>query len=252
MKTLQVLFSPVEFSALGGHDLSGTVCVVFDILRATSSIMTALANGARAVIPVLEISEALLFVEQRPQILLAGERHGLRIGKDLAAGVDFDLGNSPREFTTDKVQGKTIVMTTTNGTRALRACSGASAVLVGSFLNLNSLAAFLRARRPEHLLLVCSGTYEEAAYEDTLAAGGLCDLLWSDGVNGQVSDSAQIAREIFRAARGDLLGAMRHSKNARRLAAIPELAADVAYCLRLNVTSTIGLLYPDGKVMTAF
>src|SRR6266850_200069 len=97
--SLEVLFAPAEFSALGQRDLSGTVCVVFDVLRATSSMVTALDNGASAVVPVAEIPEALKIRERDPRILLAGERDGVRIQSDLTSGIAFDLGNSPREFT---------------------------------------------------------------------------------------------------------------------------------------------------------
>src|SRR5258705_11586116 len=104
--SLEVLFAPAEFAALEALDLSGAVCVVFDVLRATSSMVTALANGASAVVPVAEIPEALSIRERDPRILLAGERDGLRIQSDLTGGVPFDLGNSPREVTREKVNGK--------------------------------------------------------------------------------------------------------------------------------------------------
>src|SRR6266496_4628461 len=113
-RSIEVLFSPAESSALAQRDLGRTACVVLDILRATTSMMAALANGAEAIVPVAEISEALAIKEERPEVLLAGERNGLRIRADQTGGVDFDLGNSPREFLADKVRGKTIVMTTTN------------------------------------------------------------------------------------------------------------------------------------------
>src|SRR2546425_5274821 len=103
--TLEVLLSPAEFAVLRDRDLSQTVCVVLDILRATSSMVTALANGAEAIIPVAEISEALAIRQQRPEVLLAGEREGVRITAARSGGVEFDLGNSPREYTTGKVQG---------------------------------------------------------------------------------------------------------------------------------------------------
>src|SRR5438552_13535721 len=166
---LEVLLSPVEFATLRNRDLGHTVCVVLDVLRATTSMVIALSNGAEAIIPVEEISEALAIRQQRPEVLLAGEREGVRIRADLTGGVEFDLGNSPREYTAQKVQGKTIVMTTTNGTRALRACAGAKTVLVGSFLNLRANYNWLQEHRPPHLLLVCSGTFDEACFEDTLA-----------------------------------------------------------------------------------
>ncbi|MFA6544341.1 MAG: 2-phosphosulfolactate phosphatase [Limisphaerales bacterium] len=229
--SLEVTFTPAEFTALRERDLSRTVCVVFDVLRATSSMVTALANGARSIVPVSEIAEALAIRARQPDALLAGERDGVRILRHLTGGVDFDLGNSPREFTTDRVAGRTIVMTTTNGTRALQACRGARRVLIGSFLNLDAVAGWLARERPENLLVVCSGTQEEAAYEDVLGAGGLCDAIWDQYGGGQVADSAQVAREIFQRGRGDLLQAVHSARNARRLLALPGLCADVPLCL---------------------
>src|SRR5438034_6231342 len=167
-RSIEVLFSPVEFCALSQRNLGRTACVVLDILRATTSMITALANGAEAIIPVGEIAEALAIKQQRPEVLLAGERNGLRIRGDLTGGNDFDFGNSPREFLPEKVRGKTIVMTTTNGTRALRACTRAEPVLIGSFLNLRATVNWLRRELPLHLILICSGTHNQAALEDTL------------------------------------------------------------------------------------
>ena len=99
---IDAVLSPLELPALARRDLSGTACVVFDILRATSSFITALHNGAAAVIPVSEIPEAVARRRQQPEVLLAGERGGVRISTIHAGGVNFDFGNSPREFTPDK------------------------------------------------------------------------------------------------------------------------------------------------------
>src|ERR1043165_6729618 len=104
-RTIEVLFTPAEFETLRTRDLSETTCVVFDVLRATSSMVTALANGAEALQPVSEIHEALELRSKNPQLLLAGERDGLRIRGELSGGVDFDLGNSPREFTRERIAG---------------------------------------------------------------------------------------------------------------------------------------------------
>jgi len=248
VKSVEVLFTPAEFNSLAGRNLSEAVCAVFDILRATSSMVTALASGAAAIVPVLEISDALAFRDKQPDVLLAGERNGRRIQRDLTGSIDFDLGNSPREFTRQKVQGKTIVMTTTNGTRALRACAGAQAVFVGSFLNMRALSAAILAVGPENLLVVCSGTHEEAAYEDTLAAGALCDLLWGGFAAGRIADSVHIARDVFLRAQRDLVTVMRHSRNAQRLLAISELAEDVPYCLAQDTQTIVPTFQFDGNV----
>jgi 2-phosphosulfolactate phosphatase len=231
---LEVLFTPAEFGALCRRDLTATVCVVFDVLRATSTIVTALANGAAAVIPVEEIPEALTLRRKQPDILLAGERNGLRIGAVLTGGIEFDLGNSPREFTSEKVRGKTIVATTTNGTRALRACAAARSVLVCSFLNLRATAQRLEELHPTNLLLVCSGTREEAAWEDVLCAGALLDSLAQFDA-AKMADSVHVARSMYRGWKDDLPGAMQHSSNARRLLALPELRDDVAFCLQRDL-----------------
>jgi 2-phosphosulfolactate phosphatase len=229
---LEVLFAPAEFDALKNRDLSNTICIVFDVLRATTSMLTALRCGATQVFPVKEISEALdLRRSLGPSALLAGERDGVRIRAAQSGGVDFDLGNSPREFTPERVAGRAIIMTTTNGTCALQACLGARRILAGAFLNLAALAAWIKNQPPSSLLLVGAGTFEQAAYEDTLAAGALGELIW-DQFNRQ-ADSAQIAREIYRAGANDLSAAVRqHSRNARRLLAEPELRDDVPFALQ--------------------
>jgi len=248
LTTLEVLFAPAEFAALNRRDLSQTVCVVFDVLRATSTMITALGNGAAAIVPVAEISEALSLRERQPEVLLAGERGGVRIEGDLTGGISFDLGNSPREFTAARVGGRVVAMTTTNGTRALRACAPASSVLVGSFLNLRATAEFIESSAPQHLLLVCSGTHDQAAYEDVLGAGALCDMVWDKYQEGMIADSARVARRLFCLEQNDLPGAMAHSRNGRRLLAHPDLSDDVAFCLQRDLFGFVVELGKDGLV----
>jgi 2-phosphosulfolactate phosphatase len=248
MKSLDVLFTPADFAALKNRKLAGTLCVVFDVFRATSSMVTALANGAEAIIPVGEIPEAIAIKEKTPAVLLAGERDGMRIRAALTGGTEFDLGNSPREFTKEKVAGKTIVMTTTNGTRALRSCAHAKTVLIGSFLNLKATADFVLRRTPEDLLLICSGTHEQTAYEDALGVGALCDLLWSKLDQSGVSDSAKMARELYSVAKNDMLAAASTSRNGLRLNGIPELKDDVAFCVQRDIFNFAASLNSEGKI----
>jgi len=230
MKSLEVLF------------------VVFDVFRATSSMVTALANGAEAIIPVGEIPEALAIKQESPAVLLAGERDGVRISAALAGGTNFDLGNSPREFTKEKVAGKTIVMTTTNGTRALRSCAHAKTVLIGSFLNLQATTDFILRASPKNLLLICSGTYEQTAYEDVLGAGALCELLSEALGKAQVSDSTKMAAELYSVAKKDLLAAASSSRNGTRLSSLPELRDDVPFCVQRDIFNFAARLNNDGKV----
>ena len=248
MKSLDVLFTPADFAALKNRNLDDTLCVVFDVFRATSSMVTALANGAEAIIPVGEISEALAIKQKSPHVLLAGERDGVRIPATLTGGIDFDLGNSPREFTKAKVAGKTIVMTTTNGTRALRSCAHAKSVLISSFLNLKATGDFISRSSPENLLLICSGTYEQTAYEDALGVGALCDLLWNAVEPRHISDSAKMARELYVVASKDVASAAATSRNGTRLTGIPELRADVPFCMQRDIFNFTAAMQKDGKI----
>src|SRR5882757_2449140 len=257
---IETILTPAELPALAQRDLHQTVCVVFDVLRATSTFVTALHHGAKAIIPVGEIAEALEIkkAESRKQkaetILLGGERNGIRIS---AGGIDFDLGNSPREYTPEKVRGKTIVSTTTNGTRALRACSKAQTVLAASFLNLTATAQFIRRENFTNVLLVCAGTGENTALEDVLGAGALCELLLDKplspalspfGRGEGVSDSTQIALRTYLQAKPNLAAAISSSENARRLLAIPELRDDVAFCLKQDTCPLVARMEADGKI----
>lgn len=247
-RLLEVLLAPAEFAALDARDLSDTVCVVFDVLRATSSMLTALAHGAQSVIPAADIPEALALRARFPDALLAGERHGLRIRADLSGGTDFDLGNSPAEFAPDRVRGRRIVMTTTNGTRALRACAPARQVVVGALLNLGALVDHLRRLDPPRLLVVCSGTLEQAAFEDAIAAGALCERLLDLYPERAVADSVRLAIHAFRPYASDLAAGLAASRNGRRLLGIEELRGDVALCAARDRLSLIAALTGDGSV----
>ena len=266
---IETILTPAELPALAQRDLRATECVVFDVLRATSTFVTALHHGAQAIIPVSEIAEAIAFknsklkIKNSKSILLVGERNGVRIS---AGGMDFDLGNSPREYT--EVRGKTIVSTTTNGTRALRACANAQTVLAASFLNLTATAEFLRQNNFENVLLVCAGTGENTALEDVLGAGALCELLVGrDSVEPilgsrdirargtlapphkiDLCDSAQIALRTYLEAKPNLAAAIGSSDNARRLLAIPGLREDVAFCLQRDAFPLVARMGTDGAI----
>lgn len=246
--TVEAILTPAEFPALAARGLSQTTCVVFDVLRATSSMLVALDHGAEEVIPVGEIAEALTIKKQRPEVLLAGERNGLRIRKELTGSIDFDFGNSPRDFAPGKVSGKSIAWTTTNGTRALRACAHAEMVLLGALVNLHSLADALKTLRPKQLLLVCAGTFEAAAFEDLFAAGALIDLLQPLAKASELSDSAQLVWCASQQVNDDRDALVKRSLNARRLLANPDLAPDVPLCLARDSVQLNASLLKDGSV----
>jgi 2-phosphosulfolactate phosphatase len=273
---IETILTPAELPALARRDLRVTACVVFDILRATSTFVTALQNGAKEIIPVSEISEAVAIRKQQPDVLLAGERDGVKIRAALSGGIDFDFGNSPREFRAEKVRGKTIVSTTTNGTRALHDCAGAKMILASSFLNLSATAKFLTKSQPGEILLVCAGTGESVALEDVLAAGALTEILSNGTLTPalsrptgkgescgarlefgtsadtsrfpQLGDSSEIARQTFLRLKADLSAAIAGSKNGRRLLSISTLRADVTFCSQRDVFNLVALMDGDGKL----
>ncbi|GGH01109.1 putative 2-phosphosulfolactate phosphatase [Parapedobacter pyrenivorans] len=230
-KRIQVCLSP---ALLPFYDLNGTVAVVIDIFRASSSMCYGLANGARAIIPVAELDECLAY--QDKGYLLAAEREG-------AVVEGFDFGNSPFSYTREKVEGKTIVLTTTNGTRAIRLCAGAEAVVIGSFLNISALSNWLRDQ-DQHVLLVCAGWKNHVSLEDSVFAGAVVDRLIGSGI--ELDDAARAAQTLYLEAKGDLaafLDKASHSKRMRHL----HIKQDIAFCLQIDQVSTIPIL-KDGAL----
>jgi 2-phosphosulfolactate phosphatase len=199
---IDVAINPAEIATLKARDLSGTACVVFDILRATSSMVTGLANGVREIWPVETIEQARELRGKMPDIVLAGERYGDKIE-------GFDVGNNPLEYT--KLSGMRIAATTTNGTIALRACDLAKTVIAGAILNLEAIRKAVS--HEENLLLVCAGTFETLALEDVVAAGLLVRLL-----NGaELSDSARSCVAVASSYQTPLDGLLA-ARNGRALA----------------------------------
>jgi 2-phosphosulfolactate phosphatase len=175
------------FSALEAEasEVTADTAVVIDVIRATSSIVEALANGARAIYPTVSTEDAIKLANTlgREDTLLCGERKGLKIE-------GFDLGNSPREYIGETVAGKRLVMSTTNGTRAFAATQGAKRTVVLSFLNLGAVADEL-AQAEGEVAVVCAGKDGRFSLDDALCAGLLLGLLGqARGGNGLVLDDA--------------------------------------------------------------
>jgi 2-phosphosulfolactate phosphatase len=177
------------------ESLGNRTAVVIDVLRATTTIVHALAAGAREVIPCLEVSEARQIAQKFPasERLLGGERQGVRIE-------GFDLGNSPTEYTPESVAGKTIVFTTTNGTRAMQRCRQARRVLLAGFVNLSAVVQSLARERDVHI--VCAGTRGEITREDALVAGALVDAFVQTGNPSSLNDEARLVRDAWLAVPG--------------------------------------------------
>jgi 2-phosphosulfolactate phosphatase len=242
---IDVLFNGSSTPGGGGqNDLHDRVVLVVDVLRASTSIAAALNNGARAVIPFEGVDEAIIRARslERSEVLLAGERKMARIH-------GFELGNSPREFTADVVNGKTIVMTTTNGTAALASTVGAAEVIVGCFANYSVVLAWLRAaaRAGKSITIVCAGTNGRFALEDAICAGRFVRGIARRGIQPELGDAASVAAMIDRRMGGDLSAVLRDSEHGRALIEAG-LGDDVAFCATINTHSVVPI-YRDRQVI---
>jgi len=185
------------FNSMPAGAVAGGIAVVIDVLRASTTIVTALAHGAIVAVPRRSIEEALAAAADLPGAVLGGERGGVKI-----AG--FDLGNSPLEYAPDRVAGRPVVMTTTNGTAALAACQDAAEVLVGAIVNRSAVAATARRlaaeRGCEAIHLVCAGTDGQVTEEDVIAAGAILDAAGCDpaAVHDTLDLPARAARRLYR------------------------------------------------------
>ncbi len=249
---LDVYFTPGE---LGG-ELPGRVVVV-DVLRATSTMVEALANGARAVFPVGSADDAARIAQNigRDSVLLCGERKGLPIE-------GFDLGNAPEEFTAERVVGLSLVMTTSNGTRAFLAVAerwagpgdeGTGAILAGSLLNLSATArALASAGSGDHgaavgrsvdgggspdTAIVCAGREGRFGLDDALGAGALIRALEEAGVEPALNDAGVAARALV-GRRRNFETALEKTAHGRYLKGI-DRAADIAFCARVDRTDVV-------------
>lgn len=178
-------------SHIDEQQLVGSAVVVIDLLRATTTICHALASGAKEVVPFREIDETLVATERagRANVVLGGERGGRRID-------GFDLGNSPTEYTPQIVEGRSVFITTTNGTRALYHARLAKRIIVGAIVNLSAVVAAVADDL--RVDIVCAGTGGEETFEDTLAAGAMVtELCASNDANRQLNDAAKVAADAW-------------------------------------------------------
>jgi 2-phosphosulfolactate phosphatase len=236
---IDVHFTP---AGLVAGDLAGRGVVVIDALRATTTVITALANGAKAVIPAASPEEAVRLASnlEKDGVVLAGERKSVKIE-------GFALGNSPREMTAAAVGGKTIVLATTNGTPALVAAQGGDPVLVGAPVNFKALAKQARAalERRGDLVIVCAGRDKQFAIEDAYTAGrlikavkrGLRKLALNDAARAAVALTTEFA---------SWEEALEESEAARQLAEV-DLAPDVGFAAHADRFSVVPA-YADRRI----
>jgi 2-phosphosulfolactate phosphatase len=213
------------------------IVVIIDIFRATSSICYGIENGAEAIIPVSQVEECSAYREKGLDYLLAAERDGKVVD-------GFDFGNSPFSYTAEKVAGKTIVLTTTNGTHALHLSRSAKKIVIGSFLNLTALSAWLKTQH-ENILLVCAGWKNNFNLEDTLFAGAVVEQLKAEGF--ELDDAAIAANDLFQLGKGDIDEYLKKTSHGERMKKLG-IEKDITFCLQVDITTAIPVLQGERLV----
>lgn len=233
MRKINIILTPAEFQY---YNISpeANIIVIVDIFRATSTIVTALANGAKSVIPVQSIEEARNY--KIKGYLVAGEKNGVPLD-------GFDFGNSPLEFTPEKVKDKEIVITTTNGTQAIQVAKNKGEIIIGSFLNLNAIADYILSK-DNNVIMLCAGWKNKFNLEDFVFAGSLTHILYNAGKFEFDSDSALLGYLTFDRSRRKLKEFLNMASHKKRLENL-NLDADIDFCLSLNKYSVIPKLIDD-------
>ena len=233
--TLEVSFSPKLYSSYASDD---AIVVVIDILRASSAICTAFQHGAKSLIPVSSIEEAREYQEKG--YLVGAERGG-----EVVEG--FDFGNSPYSYMGDEIKGNTIVLTTTNGTKAINIARNAHCVAVGAFTNITALCDWLKEEKRD-VLLLCAGWRDRYNLEDALFAGAVVNELARDHEwFPELGDSALASKYLYLNAKDDPYKFLRNSSHRSRLALL-NLKEDIKYCLTLDQTTCVPILQGDRLV----
>jgi 2-phosphosulfolactate phosphatase len=228
---LEVFLSPRE---LVPGDIQGRVVAVIDVLRASTTVAVALANGARTVVPVEDVDEAITRAKQFDpgQVLTAGERKMLPI-----AG--FDMGNSPLDFSESKVSGCTVIITTTNGTRALMGLSGARDIVVASYVNHAAVTAMLRAAaRSNDISIVCAGTEGHFSLEDAACAGRYVRSITQASPSITMNDAAH-ACALIDGRYGDNIAEIFKDSSHGRALAEAGFGDDLVACAQMDTHSVV-------------
>ncbi len=231
---INVCFSPLLYSTFT-KDTSNTIVIVVDVFRATSTICAALENGARSIIPVKTVEEAKAYKEKG--YLVGGERNVEKL--------EFgDFGNSPTEYTWDKVAGEDIVISTTNGTQAIDTAKNYHSLVIGSFSNISTIARYCVSEQKD-VLVLCSGWKNSVNIEDSLFGGALADLLSTIGFDVSC-DSAQMALSMWKEAKGNVWQYIQRSEHIKRLEA--HNLTDVAkFCLESNTANVLPVYKKKNK-----
>ncbi|WAM33995.1 2-phosphosulfolactate phosphatase family protein [Caldicellulosiruptor morganii] len=224
-----------HYKEVASEDLKDSYAIVIDLLRATSTMIWAISNGAKRIIPVEKVEEALLFKKLDESVLLGGERGGLKID-------GFDLDNSPLSYKSEVVSGRTIVMTTTNGTRALKKAAGAKRIFPGSFINARKTAEYIIKEALCHdihtISIVCAGTEEKFTLEDILCAGYFVHLLKKHFPDAFLDDLSIASYELYKKFENDpheILKYSYHYNNLKKLGFV----SDLEFCLKKDFVDMV-------------
>ena len=227
-KNIEVCFSPALFPAFRNPD---AIAVIVDILRATSAIVTAFENGVDRIIPVGTLEEARAFKEKG--FMVAAERDGLV--RDFA-----DFGNSPYNFTRERVAGKQIVYSTTNGTQAIHVAKDCHQVLIGAYLNFTSLKDWI-IKQQRDVIFLCAGWKSKFNLEDTLFAGAMAEDLITSGQFETICDSTKASIDLYGQASGDLMKYIDKVAQRTRLRR-NKLDDVIGYCHTFDLARVIPIL----------
>lgn len=230
-KLIEVCFTPSDYEYFKGRF---DIVVVIDVLRATSAICSAIHNGVNSVIPVSTIEEAKDYQDRG--YLVGAERQG-----EIVDG--FDFGNSPYSYMKPELVGKDIVLSTTNGTRAINIAKDAPTVVIGALTNIDFLCDWL-IKQDKNVLCLCSGWKDKFNLEDTICAGAIADMLIKSGKFTSDDDSSVGAKYLFQAAKNNYFGFLKASSHRRRLKRL-NLNEDIKFCLTPNQMDVIPILRND-------
>ena len=239
-KTKPTLYTCLSPALLHLYDVSTSIVVIIDVLRATSTIATALHNGAKSIIPVDSVAECIKLGKQM-EVITAGERDG-KIAEGLA------YGNSPFTYPKEFIKGKTLVLTTTNGTKLLHMAlaENAKAIVTGSFPNLSAVCNYL-VQQKQNVVLACAAWKDKVNLEDTLFAGAVISRVKEHfSIN---CDASKIAETLYEEARDDLYEFMK-SKDASHYHRLTNfgLEKDIRYCLTIDADNVLPM-YDSGRLI---
>jgi len=229
-RNLQVCMSPALFDLYADRT---SIVVVVDVLRATSTMCIAFEMGVKKMIPVSTVDQALEYKVSNPDYILAAERNGAPV-------TGFDFGNSPQAYLKPDMKGKTVVMTTTNGTKSISIAKKDHEVVIGSFLNLDALAKWLVGQERD-VLIFCAGWKDKFNLEDTLFAGALSEKLVNSDLYSNTCDASQAAQILWKKGKDNLFAFLENSSHRKRLEKL-NIDSDIHFCLNMNQTTKIPIL----------